>query len=186
MSAKKSNSAKRVRVADILAIDAPLSETAAKLALGAPQLAPSAGVKAALMTRIRASKETRVAEEAGWRFAPLAKNADWVPLPFPGVKMREVTIDRERDTALLYVEMIPGAIFPDHQHSATERGLVLSGDLRMGEQMLGAGDFYEAAAGTHHARIASPSGCTGLLWVGADAWDKWRGAMAAMATKGTS
>lgn len=92
--------------------------------------------------------------------------------------MREVTIDRERDTAMLYVEMVPGSIFPEHVHTAPERGLVLTGDFQTGERLLRAGDFYEAAAGTQHVRISSPSGCTGLLWVGAQAWDKWRAAMA--------
>jgi hypothetical protein len=44
----------------------------------------------------------------------------------------------------------------------------------MGDRLLAAGDFYEAAAGTRHERISSPSGCTGLLWVGAEAWRRWQ------------
>ena len=145
------------------------------LALAAPAVrAPSPAVKSALLARIRAAKTAESAVAAGWRFEKIAAAEGWVKLPIPGLRMREVTVDAARDTALLFVEMAPGAVFPDHDHSATERGLVLSGDLRMGDRLLGAGDFYEAAAGTRHERIASPSGCTGLLWVGAEAWRRWR------------
>ena len=143
------------------------------LALAAPAVrAPSPAVKTALLARVRAAK---AAVPAGWRFANLAAaDSGWVNLPLPGVRLRELTVDATRDTALLFVEMAPGSVFPDHDHTVTERGLVLSGDLSMDGRLLGAGDFYEAAAGTRHERVASPSGCTGLLWVGAEAWRRWR------------
>ena len=149
------------------------------LALAAPTVrAPSPAVKDALLARIRAAK-TAPAVPAGWRFSKIASDDGWVNLPLPGVRLRELTVDPARDTALLFIEMAAGAVFPDHDHSATERGLVLSGDLRMDDRLLGAGDFYEAAAGTRHERVASPSGCTGLLWVGADAWRRWRASVVA-------
>ncbi|MEO5959736.1 MAG: cupin domain-containing protein [Opitutaceae bacterium] len=176
MNAKKNPGSKRAVVSDLLAYDAPLSETAAALALAVPLAVPSPRVKEQLLARIRA---TPPGTAAGWRFATVASGEGWVALPFPGVRMREVTVDMERDTALVFIEIAPGAAFPDHEHQTTERGLLLSGDLRMGERMLRPGDFYEAAAGTRHDRIASPSGCTGLLWVGAAAWRDWRAAMAA-------
>ncbi len=175
MRAKKSRATRR-RVSDTLAPEAALSESAAMLALVAPGIAPPARVKEQLFARLRGAKP---APTIGWEFGALAGDAGWVPLPFPGVRMREVTVDAARDTALLYVEMQPGAIFPDHDHTAAERGVVLTGDLVMSGRRLAAGDFYEAAAGTRHERIASPSGCTGLLWVGAEAWRKWRAALAA-------
>ena len=158
----------------------PLDERAALLALAAPAArGPSPHVKSALLARVRASKHA-AAPAPDWRFAALAAGEGWVPLPFPGVKMRELTVDTARDTALLYVEMMPGAIFPDHDHTSAERGLVLTGDLTMAGRRLVAGDYYEAAAGTRHERIASPSGCTGLLWVGAHAWRQWREKMTAV------
>jgi anti-sigma factor ChrR (cupin superfamily) len=149
---------------------------------------PSPRVKEALMARVRAAKATtatspaktaKTVAPAGWRFEALASAEGWLPLPIPGVRIREVTVDRERDTALLYVEMAPGSIFPEHVHSAPERGLVLTGDFKTDQQLLHAGDFYEADAGTPHVRISSPSGCTGLLWVSAKAWQHWQVAMAA-------
>jgi anti-sigma factor ChrR (cupin superfamily) len=175
MSAKSSPSAKR-RSAE----DAVLNEAAALLAFALPPVPPPAHVKARLLARVRAA-QTAAPEPAvvEWRFGTLGGTDGWVPLPFPGVRMREVTIDAARDTALLYVEMEPRSIFPDHEHTAAERGLVLTGDLQMSGRSLSAGDFYEAAAGTKHERITSQKGCTGLLWVGADAWRKWRAALTA-------
>jgi anti-sigma factor ChrR (cupin superfamily) len=173
---------------DLLAPDASLSEATAQLAWAVPAVEPpSPRVKEALLARVRAAKAAaapavaggKAAVPAGWRFEALATSEGWLPLRIPGVKMREVTVDRERDTALLYVEMAPGSIFPEHVHSAPERGLVLTGDFKTDQQLLHAGDFYEADAGTPHVRISSPSGCTGLLWVSAKAWQQWRTVMAA-------
>lgn len=176
MSGKKSKPAKR-RGVDPFAADAPLTEAAARLAWAVPQVTPPASAKAQLLARIRAGK-TAVRPAVGFRFAALDADENWVALPFAGVRMREVTVDPERDTALVYVEMQRGAVFPDHDHHAKERGLVLSGDFRMGDKLLRAGDYYEAEPGTRHERLSSPSGCTGLLWVGAEAWRRWRAAIA--------
>lgn len=139
-------------------------------------------MKAALLDRVRAAKRPGSqpgTAGAGWQFSSLAGEGGWLDLPLPGVRMREVSVDDARDTALVFIEMAPGAVFPDHEHTADERGLVLTGDLTMAGRRLGAGDFYEAAAGTRHERITSRSGCTGLLWVGARAWREWREKVAA-------
>ena len=177
MSGKKVSHSPRPAVDDVFA---SFDDRTALLALAAPVArGPSPRVRSALRARVRAATAAAASvDAAGWRFAAVAEGESWVPLPFPGVRMREVTIDAGRDTALLYVEMAPGAVFPDHEHAADERGVVLTGDLTMRGRRLGAGGFYEAAAGTRHERIASPSGCTGLLWVGARAWQEWRGKMA--------
>src|SRR5687767_9640159 len=123
MSAKKTSPRQRARSAPF-SFDEPLDETSARLALLAPAArAPSPLVKERLLARIRAAGASAKSRKE-WRFTPLASNENWVPLPLPGVRMRELTIDAERDTALLYVEMAPGAAFPDHDHRAPERGLV--------------------------------------------------------------
>ena len=176
MSEKKSSRpSRRVTAADpLLTAKSQLTETAALLAFAAAPVNPSPSVKARLLARILAQAPAARVAPTGWKFSHVADDEGWVSLPFPGLRLREMSIDKARDTALLFIDMKPGAIFPDHDHSATERGLVLSGDLRMDGRLLVAGDFYEAAAGTRHERIASPSGCTGLLWVSADAWQRWR------------
>ncbi len=181
MSAKKNSRLRRTARARITpkpaAVNDPFAASAAAeatmlLALAAPVAgAPSAKVKSALLARIAAAK---TGQKSGWRIENVAAKHGWVKLPIPGVRLREVTVDAARDTVLLFIEMAPGAIFPDHDHTTAERGLVLSGNIVMDGQHLGAGDFYEAAASTRHERITSPDGCTGLLWVGAEAWRHWR------------
>jgi quercetin dioxygenase-like cupin family protein len=177
MSAKKISRSPRVAQSlggDAFPAAAP-ADPAMLLALAAPPVrAPSPAVKEALLARLRLEWADKAPVPAGWRFTRIASADGWVKLPLPGVRLRELAVDAPRDTAMLLVEMAAGAVFPDHDHSATERGLVLSGDLNMDGRLLRAGDFYEAAAGTRHERVASPSGCTGLLWVGAKAWQRWR------------
>ncbi len=187
MSAKKTSPSRRPVVTrppspaagEAFAAPSP-ADGAMLLALAAPAVrGPSPAVKSALLARIRAEKSSAglrpaLPQTAGWRFEKIAADEGWVKLPLPGLRLRELTIDAARDTALLFIEMAPGAVFPDHEHTAPERGLVLSGDLQMGDRLLGVGEFYEAAAGTRHERIVSPAGCTGLLWVGAEAWRRWR------------
>jgi anti-sigma factor ChrR (cupin superfamily) len=174
MRAKKNRPVKSSR-ATTLAPDAPLTDASALLALAVPAVEPPPRVKAQLLARLRSASTLAVTP---WEFGALNGPGGWLPLPFPGVRLREVTVDRARDTALLYVEMAPGAVFPDHEHTAAERGIVLTGDLEMAGRRLGAGEFYAAAAGTRHERISSRAGCTGLLWVGAKAWANWQAAVA--------
>lgn len=190
MSAKKQSS-RRNTPAAAAAFAGPLSETEARLALLATTDAvPAPQVREQLLARIRkqsAPGSSQFPPEAGlaqWRFGSLAAESGWVPLPFPGVRLREVAADRARDSMMLYIEMQPGSRFPDHTHSTSERGFVLTGDFLMDGKLVRAGEFYEAGAGTRHERVSSPSGCTGLLWVGLKAWQAWRGAMAAALCSG--
>lgn len=167
---------------DFSDLTAPVSPAAARLAYAIPAVSPPPQIKQALLARIRnagtQATDAKSTVMPGWRFGALNASEGWIPLRLPGVRMREVTIDASRDSALIYVEMAPGAVFPEHVHSAPERGLVLTGDFKTEDHLLRAGDFYEAAAGTKHTRISSPSGCTGLLWLSAKAWEQWRVAMA--------
>src|SRR5450432_69561 len=101
MSARKIKPAKRLpAAADPFEKGGRLGESVALLALIAPPATPAPRVKELLLARIRAAPANA---PAGWRVASVTTDADWVALPFPGVRMREVTVDAERDTALLYV-----------------------------------------------------------------------------------
>ncbi len=147
-------------------VESDLTDTEAKLAWAAESATPPPAVRERLLARVRATK--------AWKFIAADDSGAWLTMPFPGVRIKELSVDASRDTAMLLIEMAPGSRFPDHEHTADERGYVLTGDLTMAGRALRAGDFYEAAAGTRHERVISESGCTGLLWVGATAWKKWR------------
>jgi anti-sigma factor ChrR (cupin superfamily) len=182
---KMSYSPPRARSAPLLGTSAvaPLATDVAQLALVAPLATPSPQVKAQLLARIRASKvsvaKATPSPLVGWRFESASETAGWRET-FPGVRFKTLSVDDARDLVMLMVEMKPGARFPDHPHDDTaEDGLVISGDVQMGDRLMQAGDYYHAEPGTVHVDVSSPSGCTALLSLRASAWRRWRETMVA-------
>jgi anti-sigma factor ChrR (cupin superfamily) len=83
----------------------------------------------------------------------------------PGVTVKPLSVDVERDTATILMMFEPGARVPAHDHAGAEDSFVISGSCRIGESYLLKGDFHHADAGTTHAEIVSDEGCVLLLVV---------------------
>ena len=83
----------------------------------------------------------------------------------PGVTVKPLSIDVERDTATILMMFEPGARVPSHDHAGAEDSFVISGSCRIGEAYLLKGDFHHADAGTTHGEIVSDEGCVLLLVV---------------------
>jgi predicted ChrR family anti-sigma factor len=83
----------------------------------------------------------------------------------PGVTVKPLSIDIERDTATILMMFEPGARMPAHDHAGAEDSFVISGSCRIGESHLLKGDFHHADAGTKHGEIVSDEGCVLLLVV---------------------
>jgi anti-sigma factor ChrR (cupin superfamily) len=83
----------------------------------------------------------------------------------PGVTVKTLSVDIERDTATILMMFAPGARVPAHDHAGAEDSFVISGSCRIGDSHLLKGDFHHADAGTTHAEIISDEGCTLLLVV---------------------
>jgi anti-sigma factor ChrR (cupin superfamily) len=83
----------------------------------------------------------------------------------PGVTVKPLSIDVERDTATILMMFEPGARVPAHDHAGAEDSFVISGSCRIGESYLLKGDFHHADAGTHHGEIVSDEGCVLLMVV---------------------
>jgi predicted ChrR family anti-sigma factor len=83
----------------------------------------------------------------------------------PGVTVKTLSIDVERDTATILMMFEPGARVPQHDHAGAEDSFVISGSCRIGESYLLKGDFHHADAGTTHGEIVSDEGCVLLLVV---------------------
>lgn len=81
----------------------------------------------------------------------------------PGVTVKPLSVDVERDTATILMMFEPGARVPAHDHAGAEDSFVISGSCRIGESHLLKGDFHHADAGTSHAEIVSDEGCVLLL-----------------------
>jgi putative transcriptional regulator len=84
----------------------------------------------------------------------------------PGVMLKRLHIDHETGVATSLVRMSPGTALPRHRHESVERFLVLEGECRIGDEMLGPGDFHVAERGSVHNSTSTIGGTLLLLVAG--------------------
>ncbi len=152
-----------------------LGKVAAALAAALPPQVPDPRVKAELMSRIAGEAVSREAASpllrhfAAEAFAASglvvrrAAGAVWEATDVPGVLVRTLFVDRDKDQFTALVRMAPGASYPPHTHAAAEECLVLEGELRVGDDVLRAGDYQRAAAGSRHPAQNTDAGCLLLI-----------------------
>lgn len=87
----------------------------------------------------------------------------WLETPFPGVLAKALYQDPATRNVTQLIRLAPGAHYPPHRHFADEQCYVIEGDLRIGEDVFGAGDFTVAASGTDHGGVSSRNGCLLLI-----------------------
>lgn len=90
----------------------------------------------------------------------------WKPTGHDGVTVKTLHVDRETRMLTSILRLEPGSRYPSHRHLGTEQCLVLSGDVRQGENPvmhLFAGDYEKAEPGTLHGDITSETGCELLI-----------------------
>jgi quercetin dioxygenase-like cupin family protein len=92
-----------------------------------------------------------------------AANARWEKTSNPLISRRMLGIDRERGVCTILMRMEAGGVLAGHIHSHAEECLVLSGDLRSNDQLLGPGDYFYAEPGSVHADLTTENGCECLL-----------------------
>lgn len=85
--------------------------------------------------------------------------ADWKGTAVPGVSIRVLMVDRENNRFSAQVRMAPGASYPRHIHGGPEECLVLEGELHVGDEVMRAGDYQYAAAGSQHGVQRTEQGC---------------------------
>jgi anti-sigma factor ChrR (cupin superfamily) len=93
-------------------------------------------------------------------FIPQAGDAGWLPLPVAGAFVKLLSFDPSTEYAVVLGKLAPGARYPSHTHKRSEDIFMLSGDLHIGEQqVIRAGDFHHADAGSRHDVNWSDEGC---------------------------
>lgn len=123
--------------------------------LGEPE-----GLEKRLFAKISGGK---AGKDAGEGFLYVRSNeGEWVEI-MKGVMVKNLYRDPERNYATLLVRMEAGATFPDHVHTDTEECYVIEGDLRMGGQVFGRGDYIRAEAHSAHESISTENGCFLLI-----------------------
>ena len=81
----------------------------------------------------------------------------------PGVEVKVLRMDAERDDQTVLIRMQPGAVVVGHRHSQEEECLVLEGEIFIGNHRLGQGDMHVARPGAVHAPILAPGGALLLI-----------------------
>jgi anti-sigma factor ChrR (cupin superfamily) len=143
-----------------------LQSTMDRLWLAAPSTPPPAALKNKVLDRIRTTAAGSPAViglasglPQGLRF--LANDdAGWKPLPIPGAFIKLLSLQPDRGYAVLLGKLDPGVRYPAHVNAGPEDFYLLTGDLHVGDQVLRAGDFHHADAGSFHTENYSVEGCT--------------------------
>lgn len=61
------------------------------------------------------------------------------------------------------IRLRPGAQLPEHRHGGDEECIVLSGEARLGDIRVRAGDYHLARAGSRHGVVSSDTGALPFL-----------------------
>jgi len=147
------------------------------LAAGLTPVPPPARVKDAMMERIAAADSAERIDRAdsamqapGPAFAELRdvfiqrdQDAAWRSIGLPGIRIRTLFMDRQRDLHTFLMRVEPGAELPPHPHAGAEDCYVLEGDFESFGTTFRAGDYVRAPAGSMHGASRSPSGCLVLI-----------------------
>lgn len=143
--------------------------------------APPLAMKTKILSAVRASEQTPVAEPPHadtaaanvqlwkqWSAPPAASSSlfvlrgndgEWEKTEVEGVEVKQLFVDQERDYVTMLVRMQPGSSYPSHRHGGFEECYVLQGDLSVGENVMRAGDYQRAAGGSVHVVQSTAQGC---------------------------
>jgi quercetin dioxygenase-like cupin family protein len=137
------------------------------LGYAAPPARPRAEVRAQLLSRLQAETGATIirSTEGAWETADVK-----------GTLVKFLFRDQATGRFTALVRMDRGSRYPPHRHTDTEELYILEGDLAVEGQVLRAGDYCAAMAGTIHSSPYSRDGCTFILMASApellpEAWD---------------
>lgn len=111
--------------------------------------------------RIREELLARLAAPSNYTLA--AGEGRWVDAGLPGVRLKILALDRQRDMVTLLLRADPGARYPAHRHSSPEECYVIRGSVVIEGRLLRAGDFHHADGRSHHGEITTDEGAEVLL-----------------------
>lgn len=153
---------------------ASLQDVSASLELcSTPPVAPPPELKERLLSKIAAEKE-EAAKTQVWRtwkpssiatrlVTVRADEGKWQQTASPGVSVKPLWVDSERDYVTMLVRMAAGSSYPGHLHAGVEECLVLEGDLQVAGQELRSGDYQRAELGSEHGIQSTRDGCLLLI-----------------------
>ena len=150
-----------VAPAEVRAAVATLYEAAGHLAISGGPAAdlpePPARVRERLLARLARPANFSVGTEDG----------EWLETPIAGIVMKLLSLDIERDSAVMLLRAQPGTSYPAHHHTKAEECFVVSGDVTVQGRTLHAGGFHHAEPDTDHDPLSTQFGAEVLLVVSA-------------------
>jgi len=162
--------------AELQAFLLSLQRTVDQVALTAPARTPPPVLKDKVLARIEARRRSGPAQPpqplaaalSGLRFLPGGATTGWKSLPVRGAWIKLLSFEPQRGYAVLLGKLEPGVRYPAHTNAGSEDFYILTGDLHVGDHVLGPGDFHHADAGSLHGENYSVEGCTLLAVLTAD------------------
>jgi anti-sigma factor ChrR (cupin superfamily) len=153
-----------------------LQQVSDRMVLAGAAAKPPAGLKAKVLGRLqggRAGNRPSVVDQPppvleGLRFLAGSDMSGWKQLPIRGAWIKLLSFEPTRGYAVLLGKLEPGVRYPAHTNAGSEDFYILTGDLVVGENTLGPGDFHHADAGSLHAENYSVEGCTLLAVLTSD------------------
>ena len=108
----------------------------------------------------------RISGETGGA-APTPAPQDWKEPEWeeaaPGISVKLLATDTERDRVSMLVRLGPGVDYPPHSHAGVEELHLLDGELWIDDRKFYPGDYNRAEPGTSDKRVWSETGCTCVL-----------------------
>jgi ChrR Cupin-like domain len=86
------------------------------------------------------------------------QDIEWQAHPVPGVEVSIFYTDSMTQRISGVLKAAPGMQYPPHRHAGVEEIFMISGDLRMGTEVYGPGDYIRSSPGSVHAPH-SQDGC---------------------------
>jgi anti-sigma factor ChrR (cupin superfamily) len=140
-------------------------------------ITPSPSVRDELLRRVAGEKSRAGVETQVWKrwseipgaliapglFTLRASEGMWEETAVPGVAVKPLFVDRERDYVTMLVRMAPGTSYPCHRHGGAEECYVLQGDLHVAGQVLHPGDYQRADDASEHGVQSTEEGCLLLI-----------------------
>lgn len=113
-------------------------------------------------TRLKSTLLQRIKQPGEDLFIVRAKSDDWREFA-PGVETKVLHRDPATEAETTLWRLAPGTVVPEHSHSLDEELMVLEGELKIGPEQLGPGDYLLGKKGIDHPEITTADGALLLI-----------------------
>ena len=135
---------------------ADLQAAVGSIAYSAPATPIASNLKQRLFQRLELDRAEPVAESIA---SPLpnpsravrSQDLKWRPYRIPGVQVARLHADPKTREVAAVLRAEAGVCYPTHRHATFEEIYMLSGDLTIGDQVYGPGDYIRSESGSLHA-----------------------------------